>query len=92
MPSQSMRSGSSNVEVMSVELPRPGQWWIHQKTGEVYQIVAIVRLEKTQELYVHYQNMKSGPWARPLNEFVQLVPQIEAMGFGERFIRSEEKA
>jgi hypothetical protein len=53
---------------------RRNQLWRHIKSGGLYRVTDIVRLEATKELLVVYQSCALPPkashdWARPLAEF-----------------------
>lgn len=53
-----------------------GQWWKHKKTGKLYRILAISRVESDpNQLVVAYVNPvdSSSPWSwsRPFEEFCE---------------------
>ena len=68
---------------MNVDIPRPGEGWKHYSGDQVYVIVAIARMEDSQELVVVYTAKGTDDvWVRPLSNFMNLMKD------GSRFSRA----
>lgn len=52
-------------------IPKPGDVAKHLKTGGIYRVLCVGKIEATLEPVVVYQSQKDGEvWIRPLGEFI----------------------
>ena len=62
-----------------------GSWWQHVRTGWLYQVVGLGRIERTGEEAVIYRGADGTVWVRPLSEWQEEVKEGQARGYAPRF-------
>jgi len=79
------KAGGSDMR----ELPKPGELWRHFK-GSVYQIVTVAVHTDSGERFVIYRSNNGKLWARPLEMFLEEVPEGKENPTGQKY-RFERK-
>ena len=67
-----------------MKIPEAGELWKNTKSGEVYEILDLARMEDDQSIVVVYKDRRNERWVRPLNKFLSRVYTAEGSYF--RFI------